>query len=73
MSLRYRCDGCGHEQEPGERWLAVRIAGDRRGLEIRTIGNGGPDDRFFCSEACAFKRISEVLRGPQPAPASKPR
>lgn len=67
--LRYRCDRCGREQEEGERWLALRISGDRRGIEIRALENSAPDDRIFCGETCAFARLSEILaaRGSRPA------
>jgi hypothetical protein len=64
----YLCDGCGKQDEPAG-WLAVRLSGDRRGLEIRRFEHGGTDARYFCSEACAFRRISELLAGRWTGPA----
>jgi hypothetical protein len=64
--MRYTCSNCGAEKQDGEAWLGLRVAADRRGVEIRTFINCGPDDQLFCSEGCAFQRVSEVLGGPIP-------
>ena len=61
--MRYHCSGCGFEQDDAREWLALRVSQDRRGLEIRRFEDSGPDDVLFCSEGCAFGRISEVFGG----------
>lgn len=58
----YVCDACQKRDHP-DGWLALRLSGDRRGLEVRRFEDRGPDDRFFCSERCAFERVRELLRG----------
>ena len=70
--MTYLCDGCGARRVPDGDWRALRIASDRRGLEVRRFEDAGPDDRFVCSDACAARRISEILGGARPAagPAS---
>ena len=69
MADDYTCDACGtrtHAEHARGHWLALRLAGDRRGIEIRKFENSGPDDRYVCSEACALRRISEIFAGLTP-------
>jgi hypothetical protein len=67
VSIRYKCSGCGAIREDGQQWLTLRLSGDRRGVEIRPFEYCGPDDEYFCSETCAFERISEMFGGMRPA------
>jgi len=66
----YVCDACGKRAEP-RGWLALRIAADRRGLEIRRFEYSGPDDSYVCGKACAFARMSEILAGARPLAGSE--
>jgi hypothetical protein len=58
----YVCDACGKREAP-RGWLALRIAYDRRGLELRLFEYSGPDDSYLCGKACAFRRMSDLIDG----------
>jgi hypothetical protein len=65
-ATEYTCSHCGAERAAGARWFALRLSGDRRGVEIRPFEARGPDDQIFCGASCAFERIEEIFGGPMP-------
>jgi hypothetical protein len=67
----YACTACGRREQVSHDWLALRVSPDRRGIEVRRFEDSGPDDVLFCSETCAFHRISEVLGDRGDAPPKK--